>query len=82
MSKNIANELLRLKQEIETGKIKKAKLEGELESIKKELKAQHKCKTLGEAKKKLAKLEETRSKAEAKLDKATNALVKKYDLRV
>jgi len=67
-------ELLKMKERIESEKLKKAKLEGNLESLEKELSEKFGCESLEQAEKKLKKLEEEIQKEKAFVEESVSKL--------
>jgi predicted nucleic acid-binding Zn-ribbon protein len=74
------NELLNLKNEIETAKTTVSSLNGKLEYLMASLKDQHGCKTIKEAEKKIKVLEEKSETLQERIETATTELEEKYEL--
>lgn len=74
---SIENRLLDLKSKIDRAKTSKATLEGERKQLLAQLKEKFGVKTLGEAKKKLAKLQEEHPKLEERVENMVVALEEK-----
>ena len=71
---SIENRLDNLERKIETAKTSKATLEGERKQLLSQLKEKFGVKTLGEAKKKLAQLQEQHPKLEGEVEELVTAL--------
>ncbi len=75
----IEQKLLDMKADIEKAKTGKAQAEGRLEGLMWQLKDAHKCKTLEQAKTKIAKLNTSIEKMKASLEKGFEELEQAYD---
>ena len=65
---SIASDLLKMKEQIEKAKTDKAQSEGRLSQLMKDLLSKFGCKTLGEAQKKLTKLDKDIRSKKVELD--------------
>jgi predicted nucleic acid-binding Zn-ribbon protein len=68
----------RLKREVETAQNEANRAQGALEQLEEELKSEFQCKTLEDAKRKLAQLQEDTEAAERKFNKALAAYEKNW----
>ncbi len=77
-----SSDLLLLKESVETHKLNKAKLDGQLDQVKKDLKQKFKVSTLKEAKTKLDKMGKVIDKKEDQLEQKKQKLIEKYNAQV
>jgi len=73
-------DLLKMKERIESEKLKKAKLEGQLESLEKELSEKFGCESLEEAENKLKKLEDEIQSETSFIEKSVLKLKEKFNV--
>jgi hypothetical protein len=74
-----ANELLRMKEQIEKAKTDKAQAEGRLSQLMKDLLSKFGCKTLSESQKKLTKLDKKHKVLVIELDEGIEQLKEDYE---
>ena len=75
---DVATELLKLKQEIDEAKAKRARLEGKLSSLMDRLKGEFECKDVKTAGKLLTSLSEEMAEMESRLEEGVSQMRERY----
>lgn len=79
MSNNITDKLLKMKEKIENSKTEKAKMEGQLEVLKKRLNEEFDCPTIKQAETKLKALSKEITELEGKIETGVSELEENYE---
>lgn len=81
IGKEIGSVLLKMKDDIETAKSEKARIEGKLDTYKDKLKEEYGCTSLQQAKIKINEMEKDAEKKQQELIKGVKKLHNEYDWR-